>query len=272
MPAKAEAGEKSGSGRPELRVGISGYSFKDWKGTFYPEGTPQQQMLPFYAERFDTVEVNFTYYRMPTQKTMAGMAAKTPEDFTFFVKAFQDFTHKGDLSGGSEFAAGVEPMREAGKLSGLLFQFPQRFKRTTANRKYLGALVKEFKGFRLAFEFRDRSWDHEDVYRSLGAHNVALVCVDEPQVSTLFPRIAKATSDIGYVRFHSRDGNKWYKGAEARYDYDYSDDELREWLPMLEAIAKRAKRLFVYFNNCHRGQAALNAESMKQIIEQAKLW
>ncbi len=272
MPAKGKTEATSGSDKPELRIGTSGYSFKDWKGTFYPEELSQQQLLPFYAEHFNTVEINFTYYRMPTQKTMAGMAAKTPEGFTFFVKAFQSFTHKGDLSGVSEFAAGIEPMREAGKLSGLLFQFPQRFKRTTANRKYLAALAEEFRGFSLAFEFRDRSWDHEDMYRSLEDHNVALVCVDEPQLSTLFPRVARATSDIGYVRFHSRDGDKWYKGAAERYDYDYSEGELRGWLPMLEVIAKRAKRLFIFFNNCHRGQAAKNAESMGRIIEQAKLW
>ena len=272
MSAKKKTGQGNGHGKPELRIGTSGYSFKDWKGTFYPEKLPQQQMLPFYAERFDTVEVNFTYYRMPTERTMAGMAAKTPDGFRFFVKAFGDFTHKGDLSGKDEFVAGILPMKEAGKLAGLLFQFPQRFKRTTANRKYLAAIVKEFRGFRLAVEFRDRSWDHEDVYRSLEEHGVSFVCADEPQVSTLFPRVAKATSDLGYVRFHSRDGGKWYKGAAARYDYDYSDDELREWLPMLEAIARRARSLYVYFNNCHRGQAARNAESMKRIVEQAKLW
>jgi len=272
MPAKPKTSGESPVLRPELRIGTSGYSFKDWKGTFYPEDLPAQQMLPFYAERFDTVEVNFTYYRMPTEETTAGMAAKVPEGFTFFVKAFQDLTHKGDLSGAAEFASGVEPMREAGKLAGLLFQFPQRFKRTRANREYLAALVKGFEGFTLAFEFRDRSWAREDVYRSLEERSVALVCPDEPEASTLFPRLARATSDVGYVRFHSRAGEKWYKGEAARYDYDYSDDELREWLPMLEAMARRAKRLFVYFNNCHRGQAAKNAESMKRIVEQARLW
>ncbi len=212
MPTNGEAADITSG--PELRIGTSGYSFKDWKGNFYPEKLSQQQMLPFYAERFDTVEVNYTYYRQPTEKSMAGMAAKTPPGFTFFVKAFGDFTHKGDLSGHDEFVAGIAPMQEAGKLAGLLFQFPQSFKRTTANRRYLARVTEEFAGqsaagLALAFEFRDGSWNHEDVYRSLEERGVALVCVDQPEVSTLFPRLARATSDIGYVRFHSRNGDNW---------------------------------------------------------------
>ena len=161
-----------------------------------------------------------------------------------------------------------------------LFQFPQSFKNTPENRRYLKAVAGEFAGDSaaagkcgtVAVEFRDRSWDVPPLYEYLEKAGLAFVSVDEPQVSTLFPPVGRATSDVGYVRFHSRDGGKWYKGAKARYDYLYSDDELREWLPKLEAIAKRARNLFVYFNNCHRGQAVENARRMKDIIRQTKLW
>ncbi len=253
-------------------IGTSGYSFKDWVGTFYPEKTPNQKMLAFYAEHFGTVEVNFTYYRMPTSKTMAGMTKNTPEGFEFFVKAHSSMTHEGDLSGRDEFMVALSPMKEEGKLAGLLFQFPQTFKNTEVNRKYLKAVADAFRGESVAVEFRDRSWNVPPVYDFLESAQLAFVSVDEPDVSTLFPPVGKATADIGYLRFHSRNGAKWYKGSAERYDYDYSDDELREWLPKLEEIAQRADKLFIYFNNCHHGQAAENARRMGELLGQVKLW
>jgi uncharacterized protein YecE (DUF72 family) len=252
-------------------VGTSGYSFKDWVGPFYPPGTKGQMMLPLYAREFDTVEVNYTYYRMPAEKTMAGMVEKTSDGFRFFVKAHESFTHEGDLSGREAFLAALAPMREAGRLSGLLFQFPQSFKNTEANRKYLRALAEGF-GRDLAVEFRDRSWDSEAVYRYIEDLGLNFVAVDEPEASTLFPRVARATGDIGYLRLHSRDASKWYRGGAERYDYLYSEAELREWLPGLREIAQRASQVYVYFNNCHRAQAVENARRMKAIVQEAGLW
>ena len=255
----------------EVRIGTSGYSFKDWVGPYYPEKTSNQKMLPFYAQDFDTVEVNYTYYRMPTEKTMAGMARKTPDGFQFFVKANEAFTHKSDLSESGDFLAALAPMREEGKLAGVLFQFPQRFKNTEVNRKYLKAVAGEF-GQNIAVEFRDRSWDHKEIYAYLEEIGLNLVSVDEPEVRSLFPRVAKATGDIGYLRLHSRNKGNWYKGGALRYDYLYSDEELREWLSGLQAMAKRARNLFIYFNNCHAGQAVANAKRMKELVEQVDLW
>ena len=256
----------------EIRIGTSGYSFKDWGGVFYPAGLASQKMLPFYAEEFDTVEVNFTYYRVPSAKTMKGMAAATPAGFRFFVKAQGSFTHERDLSKKDEFLAGIAPLRDSGKLSGLLFQFPQSFRNDAANRRYVAAVAEAFPGETIAVEFRDRSWDEPPVYEFLDKNGLTFVSVDEPQVSTLFPPVARATSGLGYVRFHSRDGRKWYKGAKERYDYLYSDAELREWLPKLRAMAARARSLYVYFNNCNRGQAVENARRMKDLLRQARLW
>jgi uncharacterized protein YecE (DUF72 family) len=257
------------SDKPTVRIGTSGYSFKDWLGTFYPSTLASGKMLSFYAVQFDTVEVNFTYYRMPTARTMQGMANKTPDGFRFFVKAHQSFTHKGDLSGSSEFLNGIAPMEESGKLAGLLFQFPQSFKNGEGTRQFLAEVGKTFAKFPVAIEFRDRSWDSTPVYKFLEDNGLTFVAVDEPAISTLFPRKAAATSDIGYVRFHSRNGANWYEGSVKRYDYLYSDAELKEWLPLFETIAQRAKNVFVYFNNCHRGQAAQNAKEMRELLKQA---
>ena len=254
---------------PLFRIGTSGYSFEDWLGTFYPSGLTQRKMRPFYASHFDTVEVNFTYYRLPTARTTAGMADKTPDDFTFFVKAHQSFTHDLDLAAREKFLEGVAPMQERGKLAGLLFQFPQSFKNNEKNRAYLRAVAGEFKDRTVAVEFRDRSWDAEPVYRFLEENDLSFVCVDEPEISTLFPRKAAATNDTGYVRFHSRNGDNWYKDMTKRYDYLYSEEEMKEWLPMFEAVAKRARNIFVYFNNCHQGQAAQNAKEIRKLIKEA---
>jgi len=253
-------------------VGTSGYSFKDWVGTFYPEKLSSQKMLPFYADEFDTVEVNFTYYRMPTEKTIAGMTKRTPDGFQFFVKAHGSMTHESDLSARDEFVAALSPMRSEGKLAGLLFQFPQSFKNSETNRKYLRAVSDAFAPEKIAVEFRDKSWDSPAVYEFLEGSGLSFVSVDEPQISTLYPPVGKATSEIGYLRFHSRNGAKWYKGGAERYDYDYSDEELGEWLPKLEEIARKASTLFIYFNNCHQGQAAENARRMRDILGQVKLW
>ena len=256
---------------PTVRVGTSGYSFGDWVGPFYPEGSAPGKMLPFYATQFNTVEVNFTYYRLPVARISQAMVDRTPEGFSFFVKAHQGFTHALDLKDKQAFFDGIAPMREAGRLSGLLFQFPQSFKNTEPSRQYLARLAGEFEGYVSAVEFRDRSWAVPPAYTFLEDRGLSIVAVDEPAISTLFPRDALVTGDTGYVRFHSRDGQKWYQGAVKRYDYFYTDTELKEWVPKIQAIGKRAKSIFVYFNNCHGGQAAENARSMKRLIQEAGL-
>ena len=255
-------------------IGTSGYSFDDWHGPFYPPGTAPGRMLPFYAGQFDTVELNYSYYRLPVARTSAGMVRKTPAGFKFFVKANQAFTHGRNISEAEKFLAGIAPLKEADRLAGLLFQFPQSFKNTPANREYLLQATGEFQDYALAIEFRDCSWAVDSTYSLLEDNGLSLVAVDEPKLSTLFPRIAVATSDLGYVRFHSRNAANWYssgvRGAE-RYDYLYNDEELREWLPLLNTIAQRSRNLFIYFNNCHRGQAAQNARAMKKLIEESDL-
>jgi uncharacterized protein YecE (DUF72 family) len=252
-------------------IGTSGYSFADWVGPFYPAGTSSARMLEFYASVFNTVEVNFTYYRLPVVKTSRGMVDKTPGGFQFVVKAHQSFTHERDLKDKAAFLDGIAPMREAGKLSGLLFQFPQSFKNTGANREYLARVAEEFQGYVSAVEFRDASWAVQPVYRFLDERGLIGVSVDEPEISTLFPRHALATGAAGYVRFHSRDGKKWYQGAQQRYDYNYRDNELKEWVSKILTISERSKNVFVYFNNCHQGQAADNAKTMKRLIREAGL-
>jgi len=257
--------------RPPCRVwiGTSGYSFRGWSGDglFYPEGIQPKQMLSYYAAHFPTVEINYTYYGMPTARTSADMAERTPDHFPFFVKAHKTLTHERDLSTAGRFLEGIEPLRQAEKLQGVLCQFPQSFKNTAEHRGFLSRMSEQFRDTPLAVEFRDASWADNAMYTYLKKADMTFVAVDEPAIPTLFPsRTPIATNNIGYVRFHSRNADNWYRSGAERYDYDYDDAELSQWLPVLETMAGRANDIFVYFNNCHANQAVENAQAMQNLV------
>ena len=133
-------------------VGTSGFSFDDWVGTFYPPGTRKADMFANYVRHFQAVELNFTYYRLPSASALEGLSAASPEGFSFWVKANQETTHKQNRSVSGEFLAGLSPLSRRGRLAGVLMQFPQSFHRTTANRKYLAAAIEDFAAVPLAVE------------------------------------------------------------------------------------------------------------------------
>ena len=167
---------------------------------------------------------------------------------------------------------GLAPLEEAGKLSGVLCQFPWRFKNTDRNRAYLAGVREDFGGVPVFVEFRHNSWIKEPVFDFLAKQGLLYVSVDEPELPGLVPRIGRVTGEAGYLRFHSRRKQTWWAGGgKARYDYDYSEQELAEWIAVLEDLAERAQKIFVFFNNCHSGQAARNAEAMKGLLRNAGL-
>jgi uncharacterized protein YecE (DUF72 family) len=249
-------------------VGTSGYSFKDWVGPFYPPGTRGPEMLTEYVKHFETVELNFTYYRMPTMRTLSAIADRTPPEFTFWVKANQETTHKHNRSVADPFIDSLAPLGDAGKLSGVLLQFPQSFHRTEDNRRYLAAALDDFASLPLAVEFRHRSWATAETNAGLRDRGAALVIPDAPDIPALYHHDAAATSSIGYLRLHSRNADKWYAGGEERYDYGYDGDELEDLLRKWQPIAELTEKVFVYFNNCHASQAAENAESFRRLLGQ----
>ena len=249
-------------------VGTSGYSFADWVGPFYPPGTKSGEMLDFYAGRFATVELNFTYYRVPTAEMLDRIARRTGEGFGFWVKANQATTHKQDRSVAGAFLEALAPMRASGKLAGVLLQFPQSFHRTVAGRKYLDAALGDFDGVPRAVEFRHRSWESPAVFAGLRDRDVTLVVPDAPDLPGLFRPPPTVTNATGYLRLHSRNAEKWYAGGPERYDYDYGPEELAELATAWSQLAEPADRVFAFFNNCHRGQAAANAEAFRRIVEE----
>jgi uncharacterized protein YecE (DUF72 family) len=249
-------------------VGTSGYSFSDWVGPFYPPGTKQKDMFGLYAARFGAVELNFTFYNATPGATLARMAAKAPEGFQFWVKAHRELTHKGNLEAGKAFVDQVGPMQESGKLAGLLLQFPQSFHRTAEARHYLAAALDALGAMTLAVEFRHHSWDHPATVKGLAQRNVALVIPDVPPIEGLYRPAPAATAPIAYLRLHSRNDAAWYGGMAQRYDYSYTDEELAQIVKDWAAVEASAQRVYAFFNNCHRAQAALNAEAFRRILGQ----
>jgi len=250
-------------------VGTSGYSFADWVGTFYPSGTRSADMLAQYVRRFEAVEINFSFYGVPTARTMSAIVDKTPPGFRMWIKGSRQTTHEGDRGVAPAFLEGIAPVIESAKLAGVLLQFPQRFHRTVANRRYLGEVLADMSAVPLAVEFRHCSWEHASVLEGLKDRAVTLVVPDVPDVPGLFRGPPAATTPTGYLRLHSRDAGKWHAPAgQDRYDYSYSHDELAQIVRQWEDADSPMDDVYVFFNNCHRGQAAQNAEAMRRILGQ----
>jgi uncharacterized protein YecE (DUF72 family) len=250
-----------------IHLGTSGYSFQDWLGNFYPPGIPQGQMLNYYAQRFSTVEINSTYYRLPHPKVMWQLERKTPPHFRFLVKFHGDVTHRQtrDAASFAAFARALEPLEAAGKFDGALAQFPFAFRDRPENREYLRYLRQAYGPRPLFVEFRHDSWARDESLDLLRELEAGFCVVDEPDLPGLFPPLVAATGEVGYVRLHGRNAREWWKGAE-RYNYLYSDAELQEWAGRIRDLAGRTRETFVFFNNCHEGHAAQNAQRMGELL------
>jgi len=256
----------------EILVGTSGYSYDDWRGAFYPLQLKKGDMLEYYAREFRYTEVNSTYYALPRQQAIAGLAERTPPEFVFTVKAFKSLTH--DRQSGVEVDAGkfrfsLAPLIETGKLGAVLLQFPYSFRCCQENCSYLARLGKLLEDLPLAAEFRHAGWESEAVWDLLKGLNIAYVAVDEPGLRGLVGCSTALTSSFGYVRFHGRNAGRWWQHEQAyeRYDYLYQEPELDEWVPRIHSLAQGADRIFVTFNNHYKGQAITNARMMQRMLQ-----
>ena len=251
-------------------IGTSGYSYADWVGEFYPPGLRPERMLEHYCRSFPLVELNFTFYRLPTKDMLARIANKTPPGFQFLVKLPQTLSHEQsprDLPG---FRQAALELQRRGQLLGVLCQLPQATHCTRRALGWLETLGRELGDLRLAVEFRHRSWWRPEVPAWLAERRLDLVAVDAPDLPGLYPSGWVQSGPRAYVRLHSRNAANWYKSDKERYDYLYSDAELGEWVGALGATAPGTEEVLFLFNNCHRGQAVVNARRMQALIgEQA---
>ena len=252
-----------------ILIGTSGYSFPDWVGPFYPSGMRSTEFLPFYAHHFPTVEVNSTYYGIPDPRVVHQMERKTPAGFRFMVKLNRAMTHEGsrDPALYRQFLAAIEPLKRAGKYDGALAQFPFGFRRTAENRRHVAALRELLPEDPLFVEFRNNSWLTPELEPSLRERRIGFCAVDEPALPGMMPPVTLLTTEDAYVRFHGRNAEGWYgQGRETRYDYSYRPEELGEWLDKVAALASQARRTYLFFNNCHAGQAARSAKLMEELL------
>jgi len=256
-----------------IYIGTSGFSYDDWKGHFYPEQFDKKNMLSYYAARFNCVEVDATYYRIPPAATFATMDRKTPADFQFVVKAHQEMTHVESPEKGvfDAFLGSIRPLQESNKLGCVLAQFPWSFKCNPANAGKLREFKERMGEIPTVIEFRNAEWINDETFDLLRRLDLGFCSVDEPRLKGLMPRIAEATSKVGYVRFHGRNAAKWWKHDEAyeRYDYLYAEDELAEWVPKVHDVESKTERTYVFFNNHYQGKSAQNARMFAKMLDLA---
>ncbi len=252
----------------DIRIGTSGYSFADWKDNFYPGTIEKGKMFDHYVKYFQTVEINSTYYRIPHPAVMHNIVKKAPSYFDFIIKVPQSFTHRRtDLEHDIEtFTQAIQPFIDHGKLSGLLAQFPYSFKFSRDALEYMSLLNQAMAPNKLFVEYRHNSWVNREMYDFLKADKIGYVSVDEPQLNGLLNPDAFATTDTAYIRLHGRNAEKWWNGGDLRYDYNYSDQELCDWRDKTIKLSTKVKKVYVFFNNCHHGQAAKNAIYFKNLL------
>ena len=255
-----------------IHIGTSGYSYDDWVGPFYPEGTNKRDFLTIYARQFGCSEVNYTYYRMPDAATLGAMASKTPPDFRFAVKAHSSMTHQRDADEATfaEFVGALEPLREQDKLACALAQFPGGFRLSQQNVDYLKHFRRMTPGLPVVIEFRHSSWICDEMFEFLREADFGFCCVDQPRLKGLLPPIAELTGSIAYLRLHGRNAEKWWKHDEAweRYNYLYSREELAEWAAKVRELDGGAEETYVFFNNHYNAQAVQNAQDFAELLQE----
>ena len=282
-----------------IRIGTCSWADESLSKWWYPKGIrTAEERLRYYAERFDTVELDSSFYRLPEPEQVEKWTERTPDGFVFHVKAFAVMTRHPvrleqlppDLRDGvptdergrvdrpsreyraeifARFHDALEPFRAAGKLGGILLQFPSYVVAKDLSRDYIAWAVEQLRGDRPLVEFRHRSWlddEHRDhtlsFLESIGASHVV---VDAPktEAKNLVPTVPAVTGPLAYVRFHGRNADTWNKrggSAAERFDYLYSEEELEEWAPLLGKLADEAREAYAMFNNNGRSPAQVGAE------------
>jgi len=229
-------------------VGTSGYSYKEWKGTFYPDDLPAAKMLPFYASHFGTVEINNTFYRMPDEKLVTKWASEVPDGFTFILKAPQRITHQRKLDAPEEVAHFFQVASTLGaKLGPALFQLPPYFRKDVQRlRDFLGVVPKDK---RVCLEFRHESWMDDEVFAALREHDAALCAADTDEVPDP-GKILVPTASWGYLRLRRT---------------EYSDEQLAAWARRV--AAQSWSDAFVFFKHEDEGKGPIFAKRFIAIAE-----
>jgi len=244
----------------ELLLGTSGWSYSEWNGVFYPGSSTNK--LTFYSKVFQTAEIDSTFYAFPSKGLVLGWSRYSPQGFVFSAKLPRTITHEKELDPhrGAEtdlirFLNLMQPLITAGKLGPVLIQLPPSFSYDEDFAKLRSFLDIVPEDVKFAVEFRHPSWLKGEVRSLLESKNVANVIVDEP----LLPPDTVVTADFAFIRWHGRGSRPWY-------NYRYSDDELRRWVPKVKEVSARVGKTYGYFNNHFRGFAVENSLKMMGML------
>jgi uncharacterized protein YecE (DUF72 family) len=262
-----------------IYVGTSSWSDHE---EFYPPDLPSNQQITFYAQHFAIVEINSTFYRLMPERNFLLWAQRTPPAFLFDVKPYRQLTwhdrkNPPDQHAFEAFGSSLQPLRDAGKLGAVHFQFPPWFKFEADNVAYLKHCRESLPQDRVSVEFRHRSWlegDHVGhLVDTLSGYEVGLTVVDEPQIGsgTVPTVVAVTTPELSIVRLHGRNAKMWYKRVKRtadRFDYLYTDEELQAWVPNVAQLAEKAREIHIFFNNNQQDYAVRNALQMRDLIQQ----
>jgi uncharacterized protein YecE (DUF72 family) len=267
-----------------ILVGTSGWNYPSgkgtWNGVFYPARRGRGfDELAYYAEHFDTVEINSTFYRVPDAPLVESWLRRTPASFIFSAKLYQKFTHpdmflarggvsdwdvtRGDVD---QFRRGIDPLAEQQRLGALLIQFPSSFHAEPDTRAYLEWLLEVFAGYPIAVELRHDTWQHNEAEtrRLLDAHGATLTLTDQPAAGVTLA----TTAQTAYLRLHGRNAASWWQHDESedRYNYLYSPEELEPYAEIAQRAAGGGKKVFLYLNNHFSAKAVANAAVLRHQI------
>jgi uncharacterized protein YecE (DUF72 family) len=280
----------------DIRIGTSGWSYPSgkgtWNGIFYPTPPGRKSTrggfdeLRFYAEHFNTVEINSTFYGVPAPSTARGWVERTPPGFEFSLKLFQKFTHPGmflkstgedpwNLGGKDvdEFRRAIEPLASAAKLGALLAQFPASFKNEPDSVAYLAWLLEQFRDYPIAVELRHRSWSDQpvDTLQLLASFGAAWAQIDEPKFRfSIRQNMLPNVPTFYYLRLHGRNAAQWWTHdkSEDRYNYLYSAEELRPFAEAAKEASREVKKAYLYANNHFSAKSVANAAILKHDLGQ----
>ena len=309
MPGPVEPGDRARieASMGELRIGTSGWSYPTgkgtWNGIFYPPSRGRKSTVPgfdeltYYAEHFNTVEVNSSFYGPPKPEVSRAWAARTPQHFEFSLKLYQKFTHPsmykathlGDLPATPEeldalarvnqadvdqFKASIDPLAGTGKLGALLAQFPPSFKDGPAARAYLEWLLRTFKMYPVAVELRHSSWSDRigDTLALLNAFGAAWTQIDEPKFRfSIRQNWLPNVTSFYYMRLHGRNAAQWWThgATEDRYNYLYSNEELEPFAETAVSARALVKKVYLYLNNHFAAKSVANAVAVKHLVDDA---
>jgi uncharacterized protein YecE (DUF72 family) len=274
-----------------ILIGTAGFSYKDWEGIVYPPGLKRRQHpLQYFAQYFDTCEINTSFYghiQPKIGKQWCESVAEVNPHFEFTAKLFRSFTHAPGAVLQSTSAATLNPLEEdeikakegldslasRGKLGALLMQFPISFKNTDENRDYLQKLIERFREYPLVVEVRHATWDNPEILANFAAQNVAFCNIDQPLLGRAIRATAHATAPLAYVRLHGRNYKEWFQSdnRDDRYNYLYTPKQLEPWKEKIERLAEKVEKTFAVTNNHYKGKAAVNALELKQMLTGKKV-